>query len=75
MKDGDPMCVCGAPLSKHCKGNVEHSDPKEDYRLVAHASRKWTVTCKTRHCLGPLCSCLEFRAALSESNTSMNTTK
>jgi hypothetical protein len=57
----DPICECNAPLSKHCKGNQQHTDPKEDSRMMAVKDRKGTFICHTRHCLAPLCSCVDFR--------------
>lgn len=63
MKPNDPMCECGAPLSKHCKGGERHTDYKEDARMVAYSDRRRTVICKTRHCLAALCSCVDFKPA------------
>lgn len=55
------LCArCGHALSKHCKGNVEHGDYKEEARMVAAEWRRRSVTCHVRHCLNPLCSCVDF---------------
>ncbi len=51
---------CDHPLSKHCPGNVQHSDYKEESRLIEVKYRKGTHTCHVRHCLNPLCSCVDF---------------
>lgn len=51
---------CDHPLKKHCKGDQQHSNHKEDARMVAADDRKMTSTCHTRHCLEPLCSCVDF---------------
>jgi hypothetical protein len=49
----DPLCgYCRMPLSKHCRGNVEHID---EYK-----NRIYRVTCRTRHCLAPLCDCVDY---------------
>lgn len=55
----DPPCGrCEHLLSRHCKGNVQHGYHKED--MWPADRRKCTVTCKTRHCENPLCSCIDF---------------
>jgi hypothetical protein len=54
-----PLCKrCDHALSAHCKGNVLHSYYKEDLRPAN--DRKCNVTCHTRHCLNPICSCVDF---------------
>jgi hypothetical protein len=57
----DPICKrCEHPLSEHCKGGVRHADHKEEARMVPLKYRKGTVTCISRHCENPLCSCVDF---------------
>lgn len=49
----DPLCAyCQMPLSMHCRGGVEHAD---NYK-----GRGGTIRCRTRHCLAPLCDCVNF---------------
>lgn len=49
----DPLCAyCQMPKSIHCKGNVDHTDDRKAHHV--------TVRCKTRHCLAPLCDCLDY---------------
>lgn len=57
----DPICICGAPLSRHCKANIEHSDYKDEMKQNGATPR--THVCKTRHCLDPLCCCVDFQEA------------
>lgn len=54
---------CGHSERQHCKGGELHSDHKEDARMIPIKWRKNTVTCGTRHCEEPLCSCVEFVSA------------
>jgi hypothetical protein len=57
----DPLCgYCQMPRSKHCKGNQTHTHYKEDVRMVEAKWRKGTHVCHTRHCLAPLCDCVDF---------------
>jgi hypothetical protein len=44
---------CDHPLTKHCPGRVTH--------VNAYKGNRETVTvCVSRHCLNPLCSCVDF---------------
>jgi hypothetical protein len=46
-----PICGrCGHKDSRHCKGGEQHSS------MRGHGS----TICVSRHCLEPLCSCVEF---------------
>ena len=60
---GDPICTCGARLSAHCRSGVLHTDHKEDARMVPNDRRTGNHVCHTRHCLAPLCSCVDFQEA------------
>jgi hypothetical protein len=51
---------CSHPLSKHCKGEQQHSDYKEESRLIDVEYRTKTFICHVRHCLNALCSCVDF---------------
>lgn len=44
---------CDCDEKAHCKGNVVH---------VGHykSDREYVVTCVSRHCLNPMCSCVDF---------------
>jgi hypothetical protein len=56
-----PICKrCDHPLSAHCKGEQQHTNHKEDARMVPLKWRHGSVTCHTRHCDNPLCSCVVF---------------
>lgn len=56
-----PLCRrCTHPLTAHCKSEQLHTDHKEDSRMVEPKWRKGNVICHTRHCLNPLCSCVDF---------------
>jgi len=58
----DPLCTrCDHPLSQHCRGEQQHTDHKEDSRMIPPRWRKGTLTCHTRHCDNPLCSCVDFK--------------
>jgi hypothetical protein len=53
MKDDGNLCAyCHMPLSLHCPGYVVHSS---SFKASRYAAR-----CTTRHCLAPLCDCLNF---------------
>lgn len=61
MNPSTPCAFCQCPLSLHCKGNLAHSDHKEEARMVELKWRRGTSICKTRHCLTPLCCCVDFQ--------------
>lgn len=46
--------------SDHCKGGVMHFNHKEESRMVPVADRAPKQACAARHCLQPLCSCVEL---------------
>jgi hypothetical protein len=49
----DPLCAyCAMPLSMHCEGNQVHTDD--------HKTHHVTTRCVSRHCLAPLCDCVDF---------------
>jgi hypothetical protein len=50
----------GCSLKDHCKGGVEHSNYKEEARMVPLKWRRPSKPCQVRHCLVPLCSCVDF---------------
>lgn len=54
---------CTHPLEIHCPGEVPHTDHKEDSRMVPVEWRRGTHVCHTRHCLAPLCCCVDFKEA------------
>jgi hypothetical protein len=57
----ESICArCDHPKQAHCKGNQQHTNHKEDSRMVPSAWRKGTFICEVRHCLNPLCSCVDF---------------
>lgn len=61
------LCArCDHDLKKHCPGNQQHSDYKEESRLIEVQYRKGTHICHVRHCLNPLCSCVDFVAPAPE---------
>jgi hypothetical protein len=45
---------CECPIEKHCKGVVFHHSHK--HNQVGHF-------CRGRHCLTPMCSCIELQLA------------
>jgi hypothetical protein len=47
---------CTHALADHCKGSVSHSDMKD--QRPGWPARQ--TVCATRHCLHPLCSCVDF---------------
>lgn len=49
---------CGHAAKDHCKGNVEHSNWKDEHRQNGLPPR--VSMCHTRHCLMPLCSCVDL---------------
>lgn len=56
-----PLCLrCEHPVSAHCKGEQLHTDHKEDARMVPQRWRRNNTICHTRHCLYPLCSCVDL---------------
>lgn len=50
-----PCAHCDHALSAHCKGGVKHVYHKDD--MVKDPR---VTVCETRHCLNPLCSCVDF---------------
>lgn len=44
---------CDHPIERHCKGLVTHVDAYKGNREVV-------TVCVGRHCLNPLCSCVDF---------------
>lgn len=44
---------CEHPEKKHCPGKIVHVG---SYK----GNREYVVTCVGRHCLNPLCSCVDF---------------
>jgi hypothetical protein len=60
----EPRCArCEHPLSEHCKGGQVHGDHKDDQRMTPMRYRKGMFKCEVRHCLQPLCSCVDFQEA------------
>lgn len=51
---------CGHEDQRHCKSGVWHTSAKEDSRMLAIRDRKGDIRCTTRHCLEPLCSCVDL---------------
>ena len=51
---------CGCAASDHCRSNIEHSNYKEEARMVPLDWRRPAAKCKTRHCMVPLCSCVDL---------------
>ena len=51
---------CNHEDSDHCKGNVAHTNYKEDARMLAVADRRNTVICVSRHCKIALCCCVAY---------------
>ena len=49
---------CDHDLSKHCPGHVRHVDHK--YEMWPQAPPGSIRVCEVRHCLLPLCSCVNF---------------
>lgn len=47
---------CDHSIEKHCKSGVKHVNHKQEMWPVA---KDWHI-CKVRHCLLPLCSCVDF---------------
>jgi hypothetical protein len=61
MNNPNDLCArCECKRSKHCKGEQTHGNYKEDSRMVPLKWRKDAVVCHTRHCLEPMCSCVDF---------------
>lgn len=42
---------------------AQQRDHKEDARMVPNDRRTGNHVCHTRHCLAPLCSCVDFQEA------------
>ena len=51
---------CQHPLDQHCKSEVAHADMKDEKPGITPR----VTVCHTRHCLNPLCSCVDFEEAL-----------
>lgn len=51
---------CEHTEADHCKGGVEHFDHKEESRMMRLQDRRKKTPCAVRHCLQPLCSCVDF---------------
>jgi hypothetical protein len=50
---------CDHDQTDHCKGSKLHSALKDEGRVESRQT-----LCTTRHCLMPLCSCVEFVPAV-----------
>jgi hypothetical protein len=51
-------CVyCPHDDSKHCRGEVRHQNYKDEMRQVINSR---THVCHTRHCLEPMCDCVDL---------------
>jgi len=54
----DPACEkCQHMLSRHCKAFQRHLFYKDELRQVRFPR---TFICRGRHCMEPLCSCVDF---------------
>ena len=53
MNPSDLCARCDHPRSRHCPGGVDHIG---GYK----GTQERHVTCHTRHCLNPLCSCVDL---------------
>jgi hypothetical protein len=49
---------CQHAEEEHCKGQVRHQHYKDEMRQVVHSR---TRVCHVRHCLQPLCDCVNFQ--------------
>lgn len=58
---------CTHKAERHCPGGVVHANHKEEARMMSVASRRAASKCATRHCLEPLCSCVDLIAGEPES--------
>lgn len=50
-------CAYCGPTHKHCKGEVRHAFYKDELR---QAPNMRTSVCHTRHCLEPMCDCVDY---------------
>jgi hypothetical protein len=48
---------CGHRLADHCEGDQRHAHYKDEMRM---AKTPRVYVCTTRHCLQPLCTCIDF---------------
>lgn len=53
-------CKCDHAIKDHCKGNESHDGYKFQLRMTRDPNPH---TCTTRHCLAPLCSCVDYHEA------------
>jgi hypothetical protein len=53
----EPCAYCGHDKTKHCKGGVRHANYKDEIR---QSPKPRVHTCRTRHCLQPMCDCVSF---------------
>ena len=53
MNPSDLCARCDHPRARHCAGGIDHI---HSYK----GNQEYHVTCHTRHCLNPLCSCIDF---------------
>lgn len=53
-------CKCGHESKKHCVGGVSHDGYKFAARMVRDPHPH---ICPTRHCLEPLCDCVDYSEA------------
>lgn len=51
---------CDHELADHRKGGQKHTNFKDEMRMVRQPR---TNICPTRHCLQPMCSCVDFQEA------------
>ena len=51
---------CDHELSRHCKSNQSHGCHKDESRMIPLKYQKKPHICQTRHCLNPICSCVDF---------------
>jgi hypothetical protein len=51
---------CDHTRAEHCTAGTQHTDHKEDARMVPIEWRHGTTKCVTNHCNQPLCSCVDF---------------
>lgn len=55
---------CDHPESRHCKGGVKHVS-----QYKGASVNEVIRTCVSRHCLNPLCSCVDFVEPKYEAST------
>jgi hypothetical protein len=54
---------CDHSVDKHCRGEIRHANYKDELR---QAPVMRTRVCHTRHCLEPLCDCVDLQPAKRE---------